>query len=204
MNFHQARRSWSLYARRRSAPFGSSARHRRHLTLEALEQRVLLTVQPVDLAGPSLYGASGMLASSAPSISADGQLVAFASSADNLVPNDADNAPDAFVYNRGTGTVTLVSVGPDGMAAGIGSYTSPMAPVISPDGRYVAFENNSDDVLPGVTGGPALPARPGHRHDDAAHRRAPTARGGGNHGSLKRSSAPTAITSASSATRVTW
>ncbi len=48
--------------------------------------------------------------------------------------------------------VTVVSVGPDGQAAGIGGYTSPMAPVISPDGRYVAFENNLGNILPGVSG----------------------------------------------------
>ncbi len=139
-------------SRRRPALSGGPERRRCRLVLEALERRELLTAQPIDLVDPSLTGLTGMLASSAPSISADGQLVAFASSADNLVPNDLDGSPDAFVYNRSTGLVTVVSVGPDGQAAGIGGYTSPMAPVISPDGHYVAFENNFGNVLPGVSG----------------------------------------------------
>jgi RHS repeat-associated protein len=152
MTDHQARRLWSSNARRRSALGGGPARRRRPLALEALEARTLLSTAPIDLADPSVYGLSGMLASSAPSISADGQLVAFASNADNLVPNDLDGSPDAFVFDRSTGVVRVVSVGPDGQAAGIGGYSSPMTPVISPDGRYVAFENNLGNVLPGDTG----------------------------------------------------
>ena len=50
----------------------------------------------------------------------------------------------------------MVSVGPDGQAAGISGYTSPMSPVISADGRYVAFESGlsylDQPILPGVTG----------------------------------------------------
>ena len=134
-----------------SGPRGGLARRRR-LAIEVLEARTLLSAQPVDLADPSLYGLSGLKASSAPSISADGQLVAFASSADNLVPNDLDGSPDAFVFNRSTGAVTVVSVGPDGQAAGISGYTSPMAPVISPDGRYVAFESGLSSAKPILTG----------------------------------------------------
>ena len=77
-------------------------------------------------------------------------MIAFVSNAENLVPNDADNAPDAFVYNRGTGTVTLVSVGLNGMAAGI-QLANAAPPVISPDGRYVAFTSTSGDLVPGFT-----------------------------------------------------
>ena len=150
MNIHHARRLWFSYAQLRSAKLAGPAGHRRRLTLEALEHRVLLTVQPIDLAGPSLYGASGTLASSSPSISADGQLVSFWSNAENLVPNDADNAPDAFVYSRSAGTVTLVSVGLDGMAAGI-QLANAAPPVISPDGQYVAFTSTSGDLVPGFT-----------------------------------------------------
>jgi hypothetical protein len=110
------------------------ARRRPPLSLEVLENRTLLTVQPLTLADPTLWGATGLKDSTRPSLSADGQLVAFASNADNLVPNDTNGRADAFVFNRGTGTVTLVSAGPTGLAAGIDGST---APVISPDGRYV-------------------------------------------------------------------
>src|SRR5262249_58013850 len=93
-------------------------------------------VQPLSLAEPSLWGDTGLKASSTPSISSDGQLVAFASDADNLVPNDTNGLTDTFVFNRATGAVSLVSVGVSGNAAGSDSL-----PVISPDGRYVAFQN---------------------------------------------------------------
>lgn len=128
------------------------SRGKRALRLESLEPRTLLAVQPVNLADPSTYGLSGSFASSVPSISADGQLVAFVSNADDLVPNDGNGKPDAFVFDRGSGVVTLVSVGVDGDAAGIGGYTSPMAPLISPDGRLVVFENTQGNVLAGIGG----------------------------------------------------
>src|SRR5262249_36389245 len=107
-------------------------RRRLPVSLERLEDRILLTAPPLALADPSLYGIGGLKASFAPSISADGQLIAFASDADNLVPNDANGLTDSFVFNRATGTISLVSVGLSGNAAG-----SDSSPVVSPDGRYV-------------------------------------------------------------------
>jgi hypothetical protein len=107
-----------------------------------LEERSLLTVLPLTLADPSLNGITGIKESSRPSITADGQLIAFQSNADNLVPNDSNGVSDVFVYNRTAGTVTLVTVGPNGFAGG-GSN-----PVISSDGRYIAFESNSRGILP--------------------------------------------------------
>ena len=50
---------------------------------------------------------------------------------------------------RLTGAITLVSVGSNGQAAGIGGYTSPMAPVISPDGRYAYVTNFGVGIGPG-------------------------------------------------------
>lgn len=43
-------------------------------------------------------------------ISADGQFVAFASSASNLASNDTNKSIDVFVHNRQTGQTMLVSV----------------------------------------------------------------------------------------------
>ena len=50
----------------------------------------------------------------APSISADGRSVAFASFADNLVPGDTNGTTDVFVRDRTAGTTTRVSVRSDG------------------------------------------------------------------------------------------
>src|SRR5438477_1968387 len=94
----------------RKAP---TIRRRRPLCLEQLEDRTLMTVQPLTLVDPSQWGTTGLKDSTQPSISADGQLVVFGSEADDLVPNDTNGRPDVFVYDRSAGTVRCVSVGPD-------------------------------------------------------------------------------------------
>ncbi|MEV2237136.1 hypothetical protein [Micromonospora sp. NPDC049891] len=81
-----------------------------------------------------------------PAISADGRYVAFASTATNLVPGDANHAEDVFVRDRATGVTTRVSLAADGTEAEAGAGT----PAISADGRYVAFVSTaplvSDDT----------------------------------------------------------
>ena len=80
----------------------------------------------------------------APSISADGRYVAFASTAENLSAEDNDSAADIFVRDLQTGTAILVSraSGPTGAA---GDRTSE-APAISADGRFVAFASEADNL----------------------------------------------------------
>jgi len=77
------------------------------------------------------------------SISADGRFVAFASEASNFAPGDQPFTADVFVRDRQTNTTELISVGLDGFPAG-GS----VAPVISADGRFVAFRSFSDRLTP--------------------------------------------------------
>lgn len=82
----------------------------------------------------------------APSISADGRLVAFASSAENLVGGDSNLQSDIFVHDRATGRTRRVSVRSDGtQALGGESYN----PSISPDGRWVGFDSTANDLMPG-------------------------------------------------------
>ncbi|MDX2706604.1 S8 family serine peptidase [Streptomyces sp. PA03-6a] len=78
-------------------------------------------------------GGPGDGASREQSVSADGRYVAFQSAAGNLVPGDTDGEPDVFVRDRQTGTTTLVPGPRPGENTG---------PVISADGRVVAFTNN--------------------------------------------------------------
>jgi Tol biopolymer transport system component len=84
-----------------------------------------------------------------PSISADGRFVAIGSSATNLVSGDTNGFEDVFVHDRQTGATTRVSVGPGGAQA---NYYS-ASPSISADGRWVAFESFSSNLVGGDTNG---------------------------------------------------
>jgi Tol biopolymer transport system component len=83
-----------------------------------------------------------------PSISADGRYVAFASRANNLLAGQpADFGFDTFVYDRQTGTLELVSVSTTGGAGNGQAWNASL----SADGRYVAFESTSSNLVVGDT-----------------------------------------------------
>jgi Tol biopolymer transport system component len=84
-----------------------------------------------------------------PSISADGRYVAFASLDDNFVPADTNGTTDIFVAVRDgiTFRSERVSVSSAGEQANGVSYN----PAISADGRYVTFESESTNLVPGDT-----------------------------------------------------
>lgn len=94
--------------------------------------------------GGEANGASG-----ACSLSANGALVAFESTAFNLVPGDTNNQKDVFVRDRVAGTTALVSVGLAGAAANGVSRN----PHVSDDGRFVAFDSAASNLVAGDTNG---------------------------------------------------
>lgn len=76
--------------------------------------------------------------SEAPSISADGRWVAFQGMANNLAPNDADSfSYDVFVRDLAAGATIFASTNFPGDSAA----PSHSAPLVSPDGHYVAFQS---------------------------------------------------------------
>jgi len=83
--------------------------------------------------------------SSAPSISADGNLVAFESVATDLIARDTNDSYDVFLRDRSANTTTRVSLNADGGEVAKDSRHA----VLSADGRYVAFESESPDVVAG-------------------------------------------------------
>jgi Tol biopolymer transport system component len=89
-------------------------------------------------------GADANGSSFTPSISADGRYVAFTSDATNLVAGDNNYVRDVYVVDRGTGAVVRASVSTDGTQANLDSFT----PVISGDGRYVAFTTYAANLVP--------------------------------------------------------
>ena len=80
-------------------------------------------------------GVEGNAGSFSPSLSADGALLSYWSNASNFVPGDSNKVGDIFVFNRGDGSTTRISLGPED-EGGDGMSSDPS---MSPDGRYVAF-----------------------------------------------------------------
>lgn len=95
-------------------------------------------------------GSQGDDWSSDPAMSADGRFVAFASYATNLVAGDTNGFSDIFVRDTCIGappgctpSTVLASMASDG-SQGFGDVTS--SPAISADGRFVAFQSDSNLV----------------------------------------------------------
>jgi Tol biopolymer transport system component len=102
------------------------------------------------LVSGNLSGTGGGNGSSVPGqASTNGQFVVFQSDASNLVPNDTNGVTDIFVRDLVAGTTTLVSVSTNGGPAN-GASTDP---VMTPDGRYVAFISSASNLVPGDTNG---------------------------------------------------
>lgn len=84
-------------------------------------------------------------ASTDPIMTPDGRYVVFLSAATNLIANDTNGIPDVFVRDLVNQTTTLVSLNANGA-------NSVMAtPVISPNGRYVAFFSTAKNLAAGVS-----------------------------------------------------
>jgi Tol biopolymer transport system component len=83
------------------------------------------------------------------SISGNGRFVAFATTDNSLVPGDTNlcggesNCMDVFVYDRQLDQIQRVSVGEDGVQANGDSRW----PVISDDGRFVAFASTANNLV---------------------------------------------------------
>lgn len=101
------------------------------------------------LAGRS-SGGSSALDSYSPSISGDGRYVVFQSSSSDVVPDDTNHADDVYVRDLVANTTTRVSL--DGMNREI-LLGLTWLPVISGDGRYVAFTSTSRAYASGDTNG---------------------------------------------------
>jgi Tol biopolymer transport system component len=107
----------------------------------------------VSTAGDQANGPSGL-----PDVSATGRYVVFASTATNLVASDTNGASDVFLRDRDTdadgvfdevGAVATTRLSVGASAAQLdGASTSP---VITSDGRYVAFVSTATNLLAGAT-----------------------------------------------------
>ena len=83
-----------------------------------------------------------------PSISGDGRLVAFASEGPGLSTEDRDGVSNVFVRDTLTSATILASraAGPNGAGGDDASFS----PSLSGDGRYVAFQSDAGNLVPGA------------------------------------------------------
>ena len=108
-----------------------------------VHDRVTGTTARVSVATSGTQATGG--ASGDAAISADGRFVAFESTATNLVADDTNAAPDAFVHDLQTGTTERVSVS----TAGVEANDRALDPAISADGSRVAFHSVAGNLVPG-------------------------------------------------------
>ena len=104
------------------------------------------TTERVDLASDGRQAVGG---SDYASISGDGRYVAFGSYSSDLVSDDTNGYEDIFVRDRLTSQTTRISVATNGTQGNNNSYS----PSISADGRYVAFESHSSNLVSDDTNG---------------------------------------------------
>ncbi len=130
------------------------------LTVAALAGALAVTGAPAFAAKDDLTLISGALGgpplapdqvSDSPKVSDDGRYVAFSSKATNLVAGDGNGMRDVFRRDTWTGETLLVSRadGADGTPGTSDSATSVEQLAISPDGRFVAFRSDADNLIVG-------------------------------------------------------
>lgn len=91
----------------------------------------------------SSQGRQGNDISFRPSLSANGQYIAFRSKASNLVKGDTNQQEDIFVHDQQSGETTLISVNSQGKQANGPSFNA----TISAEGRYVVFNSDANNLV---------------------------------------------------------
>lgn len=92
-------------------------------------------------------GAGSTVDGFAPTISADGRWVAFATESPNLVDGDTNAASDIFIVDRESGETTRIE-GAGGQPNGGSTF-----PRMSADGRWITFTSQASNIVPDDTNG---------------------------------------------------
>jgi Tol biopolymer transport system component len=104
------------------------------------------------LVSQNAVGIAGNGASSQPTISSNGQFVAFTSASSNLTGDPAPASSQIFLRDMQSNTTTLVSQA-TGVAVAVGNGASSQ-PTISSNGQFVAFTSAASNLafIPGASG----------------------------------------------------
>jgi Tol biopolymer transport system component len=81
--------------------------------------------------------------SEAPDISADGRFIVYGSLASDIVPFDNNNRKDVFLFDRQSGTTTLLSASSQAQNS---ANLDSRAPVFSGDGQTIMFHSWASDI----------------------------------------------------------
>jgi len=100
-------------------------------------------LQQLDCLSVNAEGVTGDSDSPMPAISSNGRYVAFSSFASDLVANDTNQVADIFLYDQQTHTLSLITNGLDGSPSNGNSFN----PVLSEDGRWIAFESEASNLV---------------------------------------------------------
>ena len=108
----------------------------------ALDATTLVSATPsgAPSAGPSGFVYNGL------AVSADGRFVAFASDAADLVVGDSNGHPDVYLRDVAAATTTRISQG----VGGAESDGTSVGPVITGDGRFIAFDSDAVNLVTGT------------------------------------------------------
>jgi hypothetical protein len=85
----------------------------------------------------------------APTLSADGRFVAFASAGNDFVDGDTNGTMDVFLRDMNAGTTAIVSASQTGAPGNLASSLNTASGVreISDDGRFVAFSSSATNLV---------------------------------------------------------
>ena len=108
----------------------------------------------VELASSTATGTKGSDHSFSPSLSGDGNRVAFHTASTNLDPADTDpNVPDVYVKDRSSGVLLLASTSSAGVKAATSPFLGSAGASVSADGTRVAFESAAANLDPSDSDG---------------------------------------------------
>jgi len=121
--------------------YASAKTLEKHPTFKSIESSSGGTTTLISVASDGDFGNA---ASYAYSISSDGRYITFDSSASNLVPNDTNSRADAFLLDRHTGNIRMISISTSGTQGnGASTYGT-----TSDDGNIIAFTSYANDLVP--------------------------------------------------------
>jgi Tol biopolymer transport system component len=123
---------------------GSNTLSHRQVYLRDL-RRGITTLVSRDASDPLVGADTG--GCSDPTISPNGRFLAFLSNATNLLPASSNGAYQVFVKDLRTGVLRVASTDADGNLADGNSHS----PVVSNDGRWVAFWTGASNLAAGDT-----------------------------------------------------